>query len=318
MRLSCSSVIAAAGLAILSAPAFSKDKVGEVTLAKTTITGDAGPLRVKAPVYRDERIRTSNSGLGELLFRDGTKFAVGWNSSVVIDDFVFSDSGSARKVTVKAAKGTFRWISGHSRSSAYAIATPAGTLGIRGTAFDFYVGPDGTTAVVLLSGAARFCGRNGCRNLTRRCDVVVATPRRGIINTPRRVSRNIFDTLGTNRALPFQSGKQRLSRGFNTGSSCLAMAAAPEPQPRPQPRSQTRPSPSDKASPPPAPGKPSPAPEKPSPAPEPPQKNRHPNNGKGNGGGDGAPGNGRNAANDGDGPVDGGWSNPGRGNRKGR
>src|SRR5688500_4796300 len=91
MRALVASVIAVAGLAIVWAPALAKEKVGEVTLARTTVTGDGDPLQAKAPVYRDERIRTSGSGLGEFLFRDGTKFAVGWNSSVVIDDFVLND-----------------------------------------------------------------------------------------------------------------------------------------------------------------------------------------------------------------------------------
>jgi len=39
--------------------------------------GDYGELAVKEPVHRNEKIRTSKSGLGEFLFRDGTKFAVG-------------------------------------------------------------------------------------------------------------------------------------------------------------------------------------------------------------------------------------------------
>ena len=48
------------------------------------VAGDTGPLAVRSPVHRDERIRTSQNGLGEFLFRDGTKFAVGGNSSVVV------------------------------------------------------------------------------------------------------------------------------------------------------------------------------------------------------------------------------------------
>ena len=90
------------------------------------------------------------------VFRDGTKLAVGWGSSVVIDKFIFDDSNSVKKLTIKAAKGTFRWISGNSSSSAYEIVTPAGTIGVRGTAFDFYVGSNGVTAVVLLNGSRNF------------------------------------------------------------------------------------------------------------------------------------------------------------------
>ncbi|TGV72847.1 hypothetical protein EN788_72790, partial [Mesorhizobium sp. M2D.F.Ca.ET.145.01.1.1] len=80
-----------------------------------------------------ERISTSNSGLGQFVFLDGTKLAVGWGSSVVIDKYIFNDDNSVKKLTIRAAKGTFRWISGSSPSSAYQIVTPAGTIGVRGT-----------------------------------------------------------------------------------------------------------------------------------------------------------------------------------------
>ncbi|WP_394888627.1 FecR domain-containing protein [Mesorhizobium sp. AaZ16] len=224
--------IATLGIVLTTAsPTFAAEQVGQAVLIKTAVTGANGPLTVKAPVHRDERIRTSSSGLGQFVFRDGTKLAVGWGSSVVIDKFVFDDTKSVKKLTIKAAKGTFRWISGNSSSSAYEIVTPAGTIGVRGTAFDVYVAANGTTAVVLLSGAARFCGSNGCRQLTRRCDCVIAT-RSGGVSDPRRVNPGMLRTLGSARALPFLSGDQRLSGGFQTGSgSCgLSMASLSEPK----------------------------------------------------------------------------------------
>ena len=134
-----------------SLPATSQEQVGQATLVRTAVTGGSGPIAVRSPVYRDERIRTSNSGLGEFRFRDGTKFAVGGNSSVVIDRFVYDDAKTFNKLTLNAARGSFRWISGKSKSEAYEIVTPAGTLGIRGTKLDIFVGPDGLTSVVLLS-----------------------------------------------------------------------------------------------------------------------------------------------------------------------
>ncbi len=159
-------------------PATAAEPVGQAIHIKTEVTGQSGPLVVNSAVHRDERIRTSQSGLGQFVFRDGTKLAVGWGSSVVIDKYIFDDSQSVKQLSIRAAKGTFRWISGSSKSSAYQILTPAGTIGVRGTAFDFYVGPNGTTAVVMLNGAAQLCGPGGCRQLTRRCDCVIATPGR--------------------------------------------------------------------------------------------------------------------------------------------
>lgn len=257
---SCSHVIAA-------------EEVGEAVVIKTAVTGSRGPIEVKEPVYRDERIRTSNSGLGQFVFRDGTKLAVGWGSSVVIDKFVYDDSQSVKKFTVRATKGTFRWISGDAGSSAYRIITPAGTIGVRGTAFDFYVGRDGTTAVVLLNGSVQFCGANGCQELKRRCDCIVASPRRGV-GQARRVNRDVLGQLGNARALPFLSGDQALTRGFLSSSGCgltsasfenpgagkSLRAAAPTPSP---PNRPDKPSAPDKPSEPDKPDKPA-APDKPS------------------------------------------------------
>ncbi|WP_457300976.1 FecR family protein [Phyllobacterium sp. P5_D12] len=228
MPYSRAAAVAALSMMLLRPlPTMAAEPVGEAVLIKTEVTGGGGPIAVDTPVHRDERIKTSQSGLGQFLFRDGTKLAVGWGSSVTIDKFVYDDTSSVKNLTIKAAKGTFRWVSGNSKSSAYNILTPAGTIGVRGTAFDFYVGPDGTTAVVLLNGSARFCGAGGCKELKRRCDCVVAKPN-GRITDTRRVDRNIFKTLGSTKALPFLSGNQKLSGGLGvTGTGCgLSMAAA--------------------------------------------------------------------------------------------
>ena len=213
MRGLAKTTIAALAALLSTSVAFAQEQVGQATLIKTAVTGGTGPLVIRSPVYRDERITTSQSGLGEFTFRDGTKFAVGGNSSVVIDRFVFDDSNSFNQLTLNAARGSFRWISGKSKSEAYEIVTPAGVIGVRGTRLDIFVGPGGITSVVLLEGAARFCGANGCQELRRRCDVVIATPGGGVSDASR-VDRSIFQSVGTDRAFPFLSGRQRLTRGF--------------------------------------------------------------------------------------------------------
>jgi hypothetical protein len=205
--------------------AFGAEEVGRAVLIKTVVSGDSGELVVESPVHRDERIRTSLSGLGQFIFRDNTKLAVGWGSSVVIDQFVFNDETSVKKLTVNAAKGTFRWISGNSDSSAYEIITPAGTLGVRGTAFDFYVGSSGTTAVLLLNGAARFCAINGCKDLTHPCEVVIATPRGGVTD-PRKASPGALAALGGPRDLPFLTGYQELTKAFRANDRTCRLLLA--------------------------------------------------------------------------------------------
>ncbi|TIX13997.1 MAG: hypothetical protein E5V44_06315, partial [Mesorhizobium sp.] len=217
-------VVALAATLNNATPIAAAETVGKAVVIKTAVTGATGPLVVSAPVHRDERIRTSNTGLGQFVFMDGTKLAVGWGSSVVIDKYVFNDDNSVKNLTIRAAKGTFRWISGSSSSSAYQIVTPAGTIGVRGTAFDVHIAPNGKTAVVLLKGSARFCSGGGCRELKQRCDCVVASPS-GAMSDVTKVNRSVLTALGTQRALPFLTGTQQLSGGFGTGGNCGLTAA---------------------------------------------------------------------------------------------
>lgn len=235
-------VVALAANLINATPTIAAEAVGRAVVIKTAVTGATGPLVVSAPVHRDERIRTSNTGLGQFVFRDGTKLAVGWGSSVVLDKYVFNDDNSVKKLTIRAAKGTFRWISGNSPSSAYQIVTPAGTIGVRGTAFDVHIAPNGKTAVVLLKGSARFCSGGGCRELKRRCDCVVATPS-GSMTDVVKVNRSVLTTLGTSRALPFLTGNQQLSGGFDAiGGNCgLTAAIQQEHTARPERRNSPAP-----------------------------------------------------------------------------
>lgn len=222
--MSSTSIKLSAATALLATTMFAanaQEQVGQATLIRTAVTGQGGQLAVRSPVYSDERISTTRNGLGEFRFVDGTKFAVGGASSVVIDRFIYDSSKTFDKLTLNAAQGSFRWISGKSKSEAYEIQTPSGTIGIRGTRLDIYVAPNGLTSVVLLSGRAQFCGSNGCRELRRTCDVVVATPAGGVSDATR-VDRGIFQTVGSDQAFPFLSGRQRLSRGFQgfLGGSC--------------------------------------------------------------------------------------------------
>jgi hypothetical protein len=256
--MKCLLGLAVAATAFVTAilPVSSQEQVGQATLVRTAVTGDGGPIVVRSPVHRDERIRTSSAGLGEFIFRDGTKFAVGGNSSVVIDRFVYDGSQNFDKLTLSAARGSFRWISGKSKSEAYEIVTPAGTIGIRGTKLELFVNSAGKTAVVLLSGAARFCTPRGCEDLRRRCDVIVANPGGGVSDASR-VNTSIFETMGTNNAFPFLSGKQRLSsgfQGFGTTSCGLSRAASKTPPtqggeaPRERPDPPNTPDPPDDCS----------------------------------------------------------------------
>ena len=209
---------------MLSGNAFAAEEIGKAVAITVSVSGDGGPLRVSSPIHRDERIRTSSSGTGQFLFRDGTKLAVGPNSSLVLDRSVFVGSSAFKTLSLKATRGTFRWISGKSSSSAYKINTPFGTLGIRGTAVDFYIGA-GTASVIILEGRAVFCGNNGvCKPLNRGCDMVTAN-RNGIMGESRKPAKTAVAGVRNDVSFPFLVGTRKLSQPFRVGGGKCGLSA---------------------------------------------------------------------------------------------
>lgn len=211
-----------AAAVVFALPAQAAVKVGEAVRISTSVTGQGGALASGDAIHRDERIRSNVSGVGAFMFEDGTKLAVGPNSNVVIDNYVYGGGNTVKKLTLGATKGTLRWISGKSAHQAYKIQTPSGTLGVRGTAFDIYVGANGVTAVALLNGSAQFCGASGCQTLNRRCQFIIARPG-GEVSRPRGVTRSIGIGVPAAEAFPFLSGRASLPRGFLAGSSCAGL-----------------------------------------------------------------------------------------------
>ena len=151
---------ATAMLVVASGPAVPiSAPVGQVLKATQTVraSGNAGArvLSKNSDIFFLDRISTNNTGVGEFEFADGTKLAVGPSASLVVDAYVLKNNSSFKKLGLSAAKGTFRWISGRSSSSAYQIRTPYGTMGVRGTAFDVTV-RNGRVYAALINGSAKF------------------------------------------------------------------------------------------------------------------------------------------------------------------
>jgi FecR-like protein len=189
------------------------ETVGKTVSVRTIVTGANGELKRSDPVSRDEQIGTNNTGLGQFQFVDGTKLAIGPNATVVIDDFVLGDGNRFKKLTLNVSGGTLRWISGKSPSSAYAITTAAGVLGVRGTAFDLAVQGD-TAVMVLLNGAAQWClprDSGTCVEVTRPCDFIIAS--HGNITQPQHVTGLAVKQLGAD-AFPFLISNKRLLPSF--------------------------------------------------------------------------------------------------------
>jgi len=219
-------LIAAPTLPLMLAPgAFAAEQIGKALAITVTVSGDNGILRASSPIHRDERIRASNSGVGQFEFRDGTKLAVGPNSSLVLDRSIFAGDSSFQTLTLKATRGTFRWVSGNSKSSAYKVNTPFGTLGVRGTVVDIYVG-SGTAAVVVLEGKATFCGNDGtCKRLERGCDIVRAN-RKGLLDASTEKSETAVRGVRNEVSFPFLMGTRKLSKPFQVGGGRCGLSAS--------------------------------------------------------------------------------------------
>ena len=141
-------------LALFAGNVLAAERVGSTIEAQSTVSGEgAVGKRVIAradPIYRDERLRSNLTGLGQFQLGDGTKLVLGRNASLVIDRYVIGGGSKAKTITLKLISGSARFVTGTSDKRAYRILTPQGTIGARGTAFDLTV-RNGKTHLLLLS-----------------------------------------------------------------------------------------------------------------------------------------------------------------------
>jgi hypothetical protein len=156
--------------AALAAPAGSA--VGVDPAAEINSTGELRTLVVGEDVFLGDLIRTSTGGSAQILFEDGTKLVVGPGSALTIEDYLLRADGSAGKMVIGALAGTFRFATGNAAHDRYSIKTPSGTIGIRGTVFDFVVDGPLSTRVLMYSGATELCAKTGeCSELTETCEL---------------------------------------------------------------------------------------------------------------------------------------------------
>jgi hypothetical protein len=203
----------------LTTPIQAATPIGKV-FAKSgspSASGPGGnrPLTAGAPLYEDDKIVTGGGNV-QIIFVDDTKLVVGPNSTLVIDRFLMRGGNRARKFSVAALRGTFRFISGHSAKNAYDIQTANATIGIRGTAFDFTAGS--ATLVAVHVGQVRLCAYGRCESVDDHCGV-------------GRAANNDVDELGGRakgraiRSLPYIFNQGALAQPFRVNtSSCRSVA----------------------------------------------------------------------------------------------
>ncbi len=110
-----------------------------------TLDADTRQLRLADDIYHNELIETKEGSATEVVFIDETKLALGPNSSIVLDKFVYDPRPDKSSFVATATKGVFRFVTGNLPKSSYTIHTPTATIGIRGTAFTLVVSSLETT-----------------------------------------------------------------------------------------------------------------------------------------------------------------------------
>ena len=203
--------------AALSGPATNLPlQVGTTAAVKKEVVGkfehSARLLRQGDDVHQNELIVTSSDSEGEFVLRDNTKLALGPNSQITLDRFVYDPDAKDGDIVINATKGAFRFITGSAKKSAYTIKTPVASIGIRGTVFDGYVNDDGEIAVLLMEGEVNVCnsGRE-CRRLNRK-GYFLHVGRRGTLGKIRKWDGTFMKGVGLERAFPFVGRRLKIDR----------------------------------------------------------------------------------------------------------
>src|SRR5690349_10070217 len=135
--------LAAAMCLMVCAEASAQEQVASVRKiepAGTRQQGQDGPvaLAIDSRLFSNDVIETSPKGKLDVAFQDGTSLAVGPDSRVTLDQYLYKPGARATAV-LGVAKGALRFISGNVQRDGVRINTPTATIGIRGTEFTIKV-----------------------------------------------------------------------------------------------------------------------------------------------------------------------------------
>lgn len=205
-------LVAIALLAATSAHAASGTALGVDPAASLETTALTRTLVVGDDVDIGDRIVTDDKGLVQLKFADETLLVVGPKSALLIEDYLIRGDGSPGRFAIDALAGTFRFVTGTAEKDRYEIGlSSGGTIGVRGTAFDFFVTPE-ATSVLTYEGEVLMCSDGQqCEPLAANCGVgqVAATQARRLDGAAQNRDSRFF-----REAFPFALGQDELLPEF--------------------------------------------------------------------------------------------------------
>ncbi len=215
MRAYTPVLLASLALAIPASSATEKPEIGRAEVITKDVTGTLSTasrkLKTGDTIHQNEVIATAKESEAEIILNDDTKLAVGPESEIVLDSFVYDPKKKDGEVVINAAKGAFRFITGKSAKSAYTIKTPASTIGVRGTTFDGFIDDSGEIALLLVDGEIDVCNTTrACKRLKRK-GYFLHIRRNGLISDPRKWDGTFLGHLDLGRAFPFIGRRLRIS-----------------------------------------------------------------------------------------------------------
>jgi hypothetical protein len=121
-------------------------------------------LNIGKSIFFNERIKTTDSGLVQVLLVDGSTFTVGPGSDLLIDKFVYNPKKGTGEIATTFSKGVVRYVGGKisKNDDAVKMKTPAGAVAIRGGMFQAKINSSGKGIFSFLHGVGlTFSGKNG-------------------------------------------------------------------------------------------------------------------------------------------------------------
>ncbi|TDH38165.1 hypothetical protein E2A64_03320 [Pseudohoeflea suaedae] len=144
------------GLATCTTPALA-ETVGRVTALQTSVSRGGQALSEGSGISLGDRLRSNDTGLGVILFKDQSSAKIGPNSSLTIDDFVYG--AGAGSTGIRMDRGITRFFGGQiSKKGRMQITTPHVVLAVRGGIVDLAVG---SQTVATLRAGKLTCSANG-------------------------------------------------------------------------------------------------------------------------------------------------------------
>ena len=139
----------ALALFVTASCAAQAQNVGSVSAVNVDAKGTppgagARTLLLGGSVVRNERIQTDSNGTAQITFTDRSSMAVGRNSSVVVNDYVYNPSSGAGAQASSLLRGSMRFVGGQvSHGDGAKVTTPVAALGVRGGVATIVLEPAG-------------------------------------------------------------------------------------------------------------------------------------------------------------------------------